>query len=115
MPRTTFVESRGQQVAAKSDCLLRAILATPVEDELLVAMPCTLRGAADEWSAERPVFSVEQVLSLADDVPEPYRAAVLLGASCCLGGAALPACDPHAGRRDRGRTVGPVVRAQPAS
>lgn len=79
-----LVEARGQQVAAKSYRLLRAILATAVEDELLVATPCTLRGAADEWSPERPVLSVVQVLSLANDVAEPYRAAVLLGAFCCL-------------------------------
>lgn len=79
-----LVDERGQMVAAKSYRMLRAMLATAVEDGLLEATPCTLRGAGDEWSPERPVLTVGQVLAVADEVGPPYRALVLLGAFCCL-------------------------------
>lgn len=74
----------GRLSAAKCYRLLRAICATAVEEELLDASPCTLRGAGDEWSPERPILTVPQVLELADAVAPPYRALVLLGAFCCL-------------------------------
>jgi integrase len=79
-----LVDTRGPMVAAKSYRLLRAVLATAVEEGLLEATPCTVRGAGHEWSPERPVLGVEQVLALADEVPDRYRAAVLLAAFCCL-------------------------------
>jgi integrase len=79
-----LVDSRGQMVAAKSYRLLRAVCVTAVEEGLLPATPCTLRGAGDEWSPERPVLTVEQVIAVADEVGPPYRALVLLGAFCCL-------------------------------
>ena len=75
---------RGRMAAAKSYRLLRAVLVTAVEDGLLDATPCTLRGAGDEWSPERPVLTVPQVLALADEVVLRYRALVLLAAFCCL-------------------------------
>ena len=77
-------DERGAQIAAKSYRLLRTLLNSAVEEELMAASPCTLRGAAEEWSPERPVLTVEQVLVLSDDVAPPYRALVLLGAFCCL-------------------------------
>ena len=77
-------DERGAQIAAKSYRLLRTLLNSAVEEELMAASPCTLRGAAEEWSPERPVLTVEQVLALADEVAPPYRALVLLGAFCCL-------------------------------
>jgi integrase len=79
-----LAEQRGPLVAAKSYRLLRALLVTAVEDGVVEANPCTLRGAGDEWSPERPVLSVAQLLGLADEVPERYRAAVLLAGFCCL-------------------------------
>ena len=79
-----LLERRGQMVAAKSYRLLRAVCVSAVEDGLLASTPCTLRGAGDEWSPERPVLTVEQVLQVADEVGPPWRALVLLGALCCL-------------------------------
>lgn len=74
----------GRLTTAKCYRLLRAICATAVEEGLLPATPCTLRGAGDEWSPERPVLTVPQVLALAGAVPPRHRALVLLGAFCCL-------------------------------
>jgi integrase len=70
--------------AAKCYRLLRAMLASAVEQELLPATPCTLKGAGDEWSPERPVISVEQVLVLAEEVGQRWRAVVLLAVFCGL-------------------------------
>lgn len=77
-------DAKGPQIAAKSYRLLRTLCNSAVEEELMAASPCTLRGAAEEWSPERPVLTVEQVLALADEVAPPYRALVLLGGFCCL-------------------------------
>jgi len=77
-------DNRSALTAAKSYRLLRAMLVTAVEEGLLTATPCTLRGAGEEWTPERPLLTVEQVLALADAVPRHSRALVLLGAFCCL-------------------------------
>ena len=54
-------------MAAKAYRLLRAVLATAVEDDrILPRNPCRIRGAGSEHPAERPVLTVAQVLKLAD-------------------------------------------------
>jgi integrase len=56
-------------MAAKSYRLLRAVLATAVEeDKILARNPCRIRGAGEEQTAERPVLTVAQVFDLADRV-----------------------------------------------
>ena len=56
-------------MAAKSYRLLRAVLATAVEeDKILTRNPCRIRGAGEEHAAERPVLTVAQVFELADRV-----------------------------------------------
>ncbi len=64
--------------AAKCYRLLRTILGTAVDDELLVRNPCTLKGASVERVAERPVATVEQVWAAAEAMPERYRCLVLV-------------------------------------
>jgi integrase len=76
--------SPGPTTAAKSYRLLAAIYRTAVEDELVVKTPCTLRGAGQEYSPERPLLTVGQVLALADAVGPRWRATVLLAAFGCL-------------------------------
>lgn len=72
-------------VTAKSYRLLRAILNTAVrEDELIRVNPCRIPGADKEESQERPVLSVAQVFQLAEEVPERYRALILLTVFGCL-------------------------------
>lgn len=67
-----------RSTAAKAYRLLRSILATAFEDELLTRNPCVLRGAGAERAAERPVVSVAMVAALADAIDDRYRAMVLL-------------------------------------
>lgn len=70
----------GHSTTAKSYRLLRAILTTAVEDELIVANPCSIKGAGVEPATERSIPSVAQVEALADAVDERFRALVLLAA-----------------------------------
>lgn len=67
-------------LAAKCYRLLRAILATAVEDDLIVKNPCAIKGAGIERSAERPVATPEQVWALAEAIDEHLRAFVLVAA-----------------------------------
>jgi hypothetical protein len=54
-------------MAAKAYRLLRAILATAVEeDKILPRNPCRVRGAGEEHAPERPVLTVSQVFDLSE-------------------------------------------------
>jgi integrase len=68
----------GANTVAKCYRLLRSILKTAVDDELLVRNPCKIEGGGVEYADERPVASIEQVWSLADAMPDRYRLLVVL-------------------------------------
>lgn len=68
----------GQSQAAKSYRLLRAILNTAVEEDLIARNPCRIRGAGNERSDERPMVSAAFVLDLAGAIDPSLRALVLL-------------------------------------
>lgn len=70
----------GASTAAKCYRLLRAILNTAVEDGLLAANPCSIRGAGAEKAPERKLPTLEHVFELADAVKPRYRALVLSAA-----------------------------------
>ena len=58
-------------MVAKSYRLLRAILNTAVvEDELIVANPCKIKGAGEERADERPALTIPQLFDLVEMVPE---------------------------------------------
>ncbi len=68
----------GTATVARAYRLLRAILQTAVDDELLLRNPCRLAGAGDSRSVERPVLGIPEIAALAEAVPEHYRAFVVL-------------------------------------
>ena len=70
----------GASTAAKCYRLLRSILTTAVEDGLIPANPCTIKGAGIEPADERPVPTVDQVHDLVGLLPERMRCAALLAA-----------------------------------
>lgn len=70
----------GPSTVAKAYRLLRSMLATAVQDELIHRNPCVLKAAGAEYADERPVATVQQVYELADLVPRRFRALVLLAA-----------------------------------
>lgn len=68
----------GSATQARAYRLLRAIYSTAVEDGLVDSNPCTLKGAGSTKSTERPILSADELDNLADEVPDRYRALVLL-------------------------------------
>lgn len=60
--------------------LVRTILNTAVDDEILLRNPCRIRGAGVAKTAERPIATLAQVEALAEAVYPRYRALVLLAA-----------------------------------
>lgn len=70
-------ERPGPSTVAKSYRLLRTVLGTAVEDELIAKNPCVLKGAGVERPDERPVATVAQVYELAEAVGPRFRALVL--------------------------------------
>ncbi|MER7503744.1 site-specific integrase [Nonomuraea pusilla] len=69
---------------AKAYRLLKAILSTAVDDQLIKRNPCRIKGAGQEKSPERPVLTVAQVYRIVDVIEPRYRALVLLGTFASL-------------------------------
>jgi integrase len=63
---------------AKAYPLLRAVLNTATDDELIARNPCRIKGAGVEATPERPVITLAQVLALAAAMPPRYRVVVLV-------------------------------------
>jgi integrase len=76
--------TKSQVTAAKCYRLLAAILNTAVDDELIAANVCRIKGAAVEQSPERPLVTVDEALSIASAIEPRYRVLVLLAAFCGL-------------------------------
>jgi integrase len=70
--------SVSEGVMAKAYRLLHAVLTTAVEDGSIRANPCTIKGAGQHESDERPVATLEQVFALAEAIQPRYRLVVLL-------------------------------------
>jgi len=70
----------GRSSAAKCYRLLRTILTTAVEDGLIVANPCSIKGAGVEPADERELPTLAQVYALAEAVKPQFRSLVLLAA-----------------------------------
>ncbi|MEU5798338.1 site-specific integrase [Streptomyces sp. NPDC047813] len=77
-------KATGATTVAKSYRLLKAILQTAVDDDLLPTNPCRIKGAGKEEADERPTATVEQVFDLADAMGPRWRLMVLLGAFAAL-------------------------------
>src|SRR5579862_671619 len=73
-----FEKGLAQSTCAKAYRLLRTLLATAVDDGVIVRNPCTIKGGGVARSAERPITTVEEVFGLADEIGGQYRLTVLL-------------------------------------
>jgi integrase len=71
-------------VAAKAYRLLRAVLHTAVDDDVIRRNPCRIRGADQEHAAERPTLTPGQVAALARRMPPRLVALVMLGTYASL-------------------------------
>ncbi|MFF0889962.1 tyrosine-type recombinase/integrase [Streptomyces sp. NPDC003456] len=70
----------GKTITAKAYRLLKAIMETAVDDELITRNPCRIKGAGKEKAAERRIATVDQVDALANAVGMRWRLMVYLGA-----------------------------------
>ncbi|MFE1900090.1 tyrosine-type recombinase/integrase [Streptomyces yangpuensis] len=72
--------TKAETTVAKSYRLLKAVLETATDDELIRRNPCRIRGAGKEVAAEGRVATVEQVDALAEAIGLRWRLMVYLGA-----------------------------------
>ena len=80
---------KGHRAVSASYRVLRAIMNTAVQDEILAKNPCTIRGASVDRPTQRPEIPVEAVWKLAEAVPPIYRAVVWVAAGTALRSAEL--------------------------
>jgi integrase len=71
-------------VAAKAYRLLRAVLHTAVDDDVIRRNPCRIKGADQEHAAEPPTLTAGQVAALAARMPPRLVALVLLATYASL-------------------------------
>jgi integrase len=71
--------------------LLRAIFNTALDDGLIRRNPCRIKGADREVSPERPVLTVAQVYTVAQEIGPRYGALILLATFASLRWAELAA------------------------
>jgi integrase len=65
--------------------LLRTILATAVDDELIATNPCRIRGAGQTRRAKEPrPATLEELTTIVEQMPDRLRLLVLLAAWCAL-------------------------------
>ncbi|GHJ91048.1 putative prophage phiRv2 integrase [Streptomyces sp. NE5-10] len=103
--RASLLESGvGEPTVAKAYQILRAIMNTAVDDELIQRNPCRIKGAGAAKTAERPFLDVTEVFQLADAVPARFRVFILLAAFTGLRFGELAALQRHDVDLDR-RTV----------
>ncbi|HET9140543.1 tyrosine-type recombinase/integrase [Actinophytocola sp.] len=74
----------GQATRAKAYRVLRAILNTAVDDQLIRRNPCRIPKAGDDGSTERKTLTVDEVFRVAEAIKPRYRTLVLLGAFTSL-------------------------------
>ncbi|WP_113699679.1 tyrosine-type recombinase/integrase [Nonomuraea lactucae] len=74
----------GKSTVAKAYQLLKSIMATAVDDELIRRNPCRIKGAGNPDTPERAVVPLAKVAEILQATPERYRALVLLGTFASL-------------------------------
>ncbi|MFJ5213677.1 tyrosine-type recombinase/integrase [Streptomyces sp. NPDC088354] len=78
--RTACLTRTGEPTVVKAYQVLRAILNTAVDDELIRRNPCRVKGADRYDVPERPVLTVTEVYAVAEAMGPRYRLLVLLAA-----------------------------------
>lgn len=72
--------TKAKTTTAKAYRLLKSIMETAVDDDLIKRNPCRIKGAGKEKAAERRIATVAQVDALADQLGPRWRLMVYLGA-----------------------------------
>lgn len=85
----------GEPTVAKAYQILRAVMSTAVDDEVIQRNPCRIKGAGAAKTAERPFLDVSEVFQLADAVPVRFQVFILLAAFTGLRFGELAALQRH--------------------
>ncbi|MDP1876419.1 MAG: site-specific integrase [Actinomycetota bacterium] len=72
------VDQAGSATLAHAYRLLKAVMNTALEDELIPGNPCRIKGASTYRHAERPTLGIDEIEELAQKVPDRYKATVYL-------------------------------------
>ena len=72
--------TKAKTTTAKAYRLLKSIMETAVDDDLIKRNPCRIKGAGKEKAVERRIATVVQVDALADQLGPRWRLMVYLGA-----------------------------------
>ncbi len=78
--RAARLEVTGGPTVAKSYALLRAVMNTALEDQIIARNPCRIKGGSVAETPERPTATVPEVFAIAEKIPDRYRLMVLLAA-----------------------------------
>ncbi|EFL00986.1 integrase [Streptomyces sp. SPB78] len=78
--RAERLEATGATTVAKTYRLLKAVMETAADDELIRRNPCRIKGGGSERAKERPTASVAEVDALADAMGPRWRLMVYFGA-----------------------------------
>jgi integrase len=73
-----LLKTTGESTVAKAYSLLRAVLNTAVDDELIRRNACRIRGAGQARTPERPTATFAEVFAIAAKIQRRYRVLVLL-------------------------------------
>jgi integrase len=74
----------GKSTVAKSYRILKAILNTAVDDELIRRNPCRIAGAGQDKAEERPTATLDEVFRIASTIQPRYRLLVWLACFASL-------------------------------
>ncbi|MGQ5226304.1 tyrosine-type recombinase/integrase [Streptomyces sp. yara] len=74
----------GPSTVAKAYALLRTIMGTAVEDDLIRRNPCQIKNGGNVVTPERPTATIPEVFAIAEKIQPRYKALVLLAAFCGL-------------------------------
>ena len=75
---STATRQDGSSTVTRCYRVLRAVMNTAVEDELIPSSPCRIKGGGVYRHAERPTLSIAEVETLSETVSKRYRALVLV-------------------------------------
>lgn len=76
--RAGTIDQAGSATRAHAYRLLKAVMNTALEDELIPGNPCRIKGASTYRHAERPTLGIDEIEELAQHVPDRYKATVYL-------------------------------------
>ncbi|MEY9875999.1 integrase [Streptacidiphilus sp. MAP12-33] len=79
-----LAEGVGEPTVVKAYQLLRAIMNTAVDDELIQRNPCRIKGADRYDVPERPTLTIQEVYAVAGAIQPQWRALILLAAFTTL-------------------------------